>query len=109
MNRNNTIQAIAILIVILSTAFSCQKHVIAEPGINAVAVHAKEETLTINPGMTLAQINAVITGPISRIIDIASVRGNILSAPKLTRVGLSCNAKTNPIINAVILTRVNDL
>ena len=53
-------QTIAILIVLFGTALSCQKHVIAEPDNNETTVRAKEETLTIAPSMTLAQINAVI-------------------------------------------------
>ncbi len=56
-----------------------------------------------------AHMIAVIIGPISRTIDTANDLGSMLKAPKLTRVGLSCNAKTNPIINAVVPTSIKDL
>src|SRR6187399_64267 len=55
-----------------------------------------------------AQIKAVITGPISRITEIATIEGNHDSAPNSSRVGLDCTVSTIPIMAAVIPTNGKD-
>ena len=55
-----------------------------------------------------AQISAVITGPISRIIDSTTIEGVHDSAPNRVIVGRDCNVITSPIMNAVIPTSGSD-
>src|SRR5579871_3552132 len=56
-----------------------------------------------------AQITAVITGPISLIIEFDTIPGNNDSAPNSTSEGRDCRVSTRPIINAVRPTSGNDL
>ena len=56
-----------------------------------------------------AQINAVITGAISRINQSAPIPGNQDSAPNFDKVGRDCRVSTNPIIKPVTATNGNDL
>ncbi len=52
-----------------------------------------------------AQINAVMIGPISRIIETLTIAGIQEAAPNCSKVGRDCNVKTSPIINPVVATR----
>src|SRR6187397_2496717 len=56
-----------------------------------------------------AQINAVITGAISRINESATIPGNQDSAPNSANVGRDWMVSTNPIIKPVIATNGMDL
>jgi len=52
-----------------------------------------------------AQIKAVITGAISRTMLMATMAGNMLSAPKRAKVGRLCTVSTKPMMKAVIPTK----
>ena len=56
-----------------------------------------------------AQINAVITGPISRTMEMLTMEGIQDSAPNSIRVGLDCRVKTRPSMNPVTPTSNRDL
>ena len=56
-----------------------------------------------------AHISAIITGPISRITEIATMLGTKLSAPKAFIVGSDCSVSTNPRMNPVMPTSERDL
>jgi len=54
-------------------------------------------------------IKAVITGPISRIKEIATIDGTNESAPNFPKVGKVCNVRVNPKINEVTPISESDL
>ncbi len=56
-----------------------------------------------------AKISAVITGPISRINETATIAGSNDSDPNFARVGLDCIVSTSPIMKPVIATKGRDL
>ena len=56
-----------------------------------------------------AQINPVITGPISLISETATMPGRRLSAPKSTKTGRVCIVSTKPIMLPVTEMSGNDL
>jgi CBS-domain-containing membrane protein len=56
-----------------------------------------------------AQIRAVMTGPISRISDMATMPGSIVTAPKSTKAGLVWMVSTSPMIRPVMEISGNDL
>jgi len=56
-----------------------------------------------------AQIKAVITGPISRISETATIPGSMLTAPKSASTGRDCIVSTRPIMAPVTEINGNDL
>src|SRR5689334_7307800 len=105
MNRNkynSTMQTIALLIVLFGAAFSCKKHVIAEPENN---VQAREETLTIDASMTLAQINAVIASASAGETVYADAGTYNITGKIVMKAGVSLAklTTTNPIFSAASL------
>lgn len=105
MNRNKYNCVIALLIVLLGTAFSCKKHVIAAPENN---VQAREETLTIDPGMTLAQINAVIASASAGETVYADAGTYTITGKIVMKAGVSLAklTTTNPIFSAASLSSI---
>src|SRR5690606_16716689 len=56
-----------------------------------------------------AQIRAVITGPMSRTMEIPTMLGIQETAPISMSVGRVCKANTNPLINPVTTTKSKEL
>lgn len=56
-----------------------------------------------------AHNSAVIIGPISRMIEIVTIPGNIPTAPNLTNAGHDCMVITNPIIILAMEIKPTDL
>lgn len=111
MTRNNyncTMQTIALLIVLFGAAFSCQKHVIAEPENNDATVRAKEETLTIDASMTLAQINAVIASANAGETVYADAGTYTITGKIVMKAGVSLAklTTTNPVFSAASLSSI---
>jgi hypothetical protein len=101
-------QTIAILIVLFGAAFSCQKHVIAEPENNDAIIRAKEETLTIDAGMTLAQINAVIASANAGETVYADAGTYTITGKIVMKAGVNLAklTTTNPVFSAASLSSI---
>ena len=111
MTRNNyncAMQTIALLIVLFGAAFSCNKHVIAEPKNDEAIVRAKEETLTIDASMTLAQINAVIASANAGETVYANAGTYTITGKIVMKAGVSLAkiTTTNPIFSAASLSSI---
>ena len=104
---NGIIKVVAVILVTTRNL----KGLVAETSIASICSETfiEPSSAPIPEPIFPAQIKPVMTGPISRTMEMDIIVGINETAPNWVSIGIDCKARTKPIINPVTLMRPNDL